>query len=212
MTDFVSNFIAGFKAGSKPVTIFQRPDLALELNELDRQIEILNSESAEGSLGDSGARDLEEQRDRITTELEASAHIFRVQALSPERVEEISETARNSAKGKADDAAKKARDWAREQCRRGDIKDPKEINDHLRRAASEASESVIARETGIHTLAAAIVEPELSVDDVRQIAEVMGEGQVRKLQQAFYEVSSLDPSASLPKSWRSGTTEGDMTL
>ena len=71
---------------------------------------------------------------------------------------------------------------------------------------------MIARETGIHTLAAAIVEPELSVDDVRQIAEVMGEGQVRKLQQAFYEVSSLDPSASLPKSWRSGTTEGDTTL
>lgn len=212
MTDFVSNFIAGFKAASQPVTIFQRPDLAAELNEIDRRIEILHAESTEGSLGDVGTQELEARRDRLTEELEQSAHEFRVQALSPERVEEIAETARNAAKDKADEAAKKARDWAREQCRRGDIKDPKEINSHLRRAASEASESVIARETGIHTLAAAIVQPELSVDDVRQLAEVMGEGQVQNLQKAFYEVSSLDPSASLPKSWRSGTTDGEASL
>lgn len=212
--DFVSNFIAGFKAGSKPVTIFQRPDIALEINELDRQIELLaEQDRGEASMGDEDpTTELIERRDKLTEELEASAHTFRIQALSPERVEEIAETARNAAKDKADEAAKKARDWAREQCRRADIKEPKEINQHLRKAASDASEAVIARETGIHTLAAALVEPSLTVDQMRQLSEVMGEGQVRKLNQAFYDVTSADPEASLPKSWRNGTTDEDKSL
>lgn len=215
MAEFnVDDFVSGFRAATEKVTIFQRPDLAGEINHLDKQIALLEADRGdEASLGDSGdADELREQRDLLTRELEESAHTFVLQALGRERVDAITEEARKACKDRADEAAKKARAWAKEQLTRDEEKDPLEIKDTMRQASQAAARAIMTHEEGIHILAAAIVDPVLTVDQMRRIGEVMGEGQVMKLQRAFYELTSRDPEASIPKSSKSGTTAGETSL
>lgn len=215
MADFnVDDFVSGFRAATQKVTIFQRPDLAGEINHIERQIELLESErSDDASLSDDdGADELREQRDALTRELEDSAHTFVLQALGRERVDAITEEARKACKDRADDAAKKARAWAKEQLARDEEKDPQAIKDAMRQASQAAARAIISHEEGLHILAAALIDPVLTVDQVRRISEVMGEGQVQKLQTAFYELTSRDPEASIPKSSRNGTTVEENSL
>lgn len=215
MAEFnVDDFVSGFRAATEKVTIFQRPDLAGEINHLEKQIALLESDGDEESaLGGADAADeLREQRDLLTRELEESAHTFVLQALGRERVDAITEEARKACKDRADEAAKKARAWAKEQLTRDEEKDPLEIKDTMRQASQAAARAIISHEEGIHILAAAIVDPALTVDQMRRIGEVMGEGQVMKLQRAFYELTSRDPEASIPKSSKNGTTAGETSL
>ena len=215
MAEFnVDDFVSGFRAATQKVTIFQRPDLAGEINHIERQIELLESErSDDASLSDDdGADELREQRDALTRELEDSAHTFVLQALGRERVDAITEEARKACKDRADDAAKKARAWAKEQLARDEEQDPQAIKDAMRQASQAAARAIISHEEGLHILAAALIDPVLTVDQVRRISEVMGEGQVQKLQTAFYELTSRDPEASIPKSSRNGTTVGENSL
>lgn len=215
MADFnVDDFVSGFRAATQKVTIFQRPDLAGEINHIERQIELIESErSDDASLSDDdGADELREQRDALTRELEDSAHTFVLQALGRERVDAITEEARKACKDRADDAAKKARAWAKEQLARDEEKDPQAIKDAMRQASQAAARAIISHEEGLHILAAALIDPVLTVDQVRRISEVMGEGQVHKLQTAFYELTSRDPEASIPKSSRNGTTVEENSL
>lgn len=215
MADFnVDDFVSGFRAATQKVTIFQRPDLAGEINHIERQIELIESErSDDASLSDDdGADELREQRDALTRELEDSAHTFVLQALGRERVDAITEEARKACKDRADDAAKKARAWAKEQLARDEEKDPQAIKDAMRQASQAAARAIISHEEGLHILAAALIDPVLTVDQVRRISEVMGEGQVQKLQTAFYELTSRDPEASIPKSSRNGTTVEENSL
>lgn len=215
MAEFnVDDFVSGFRAATQKVTIFQRPDLAGEINHLDKQIALLESDRDEDApLGDSdGADELREQRDLLTRELEESAHTFVLQALSRDRVDAITEEARKACKDRADDAAKKARAWAKEQLARDEEKDPQEIKDTMRQASQSAARAIMSHEEGLHILAAAIIDPALTIDQMRRISEVMGEGQVLKLQRAFYELTSRDPEASIPKSSKSGTPEEETSL
>lgn len=215
MAEFnVDDFVSGFRAATQKVTIFQRPDLAGEINHLDKQIALLESDRDEDApLGDSdGADELREQRDLLTRELEESAHTFVLQALSRDRVDAITEEARKACKERADDAAKKARAWAKEQLARDEEKDPQEIKDTMRQASQSAARAIMSHEEGLHILAAAIIDPALTIDQMRRISEVMGEGQVLKLQRAFYELTSRDPEASIPKSSKSGTPEEETSL
>lgn len=215
MAEFnVDDFVSGFRAATQKVTIFQRPDLAGEINHIERQIELLESErSDDASLSDGdGADELREQRDALTRELEGSAHTFVLQALGRERVDAITEEARKACKDRADDASKKARAWAKEQLARDEEKDPQAIKDAMRQASQAAARAIISHEEGLHILAAALIDPVLTVDQVRRISEVMGEGQVQKLQTAFYELTSRDPEASIPKSSRNGTTVEENSL
>lgn len=215
MAEFnVDDFVSGFRAATEKVTIFQRPDLAGEINHLDRQIALLEADrDEEASLGDTDdADELREQRDLLTRELEESAHTFVLQALGRERVDAITEEARKACKDRADEAAKKARAWAKEQLTRDEEKDAQTIKDAMRQSSQAAARAIISHEEGLHILAAALIDPVLTVDQVRRISEVMGEGQVQKLQTAFYELTSRDPEASIPKSSRNGTTAGETSL
>jgi hypothetical protein len=82
----------------------------------------------------------------------------------------------------------------------------------MRQASQAAARAIIFHEEGLHVLAAALIDPVLTVDQMRRISEVMGEGQVQKLQSAFYELTSRDPEASIPKSSRSGTKDEETSL
>ena len=208
----VDALIAGFQRATTTVTIFQRPDLASVLDELDEQISILKAEQQNDDgddrvLGEqSDIEQLTEQRDALMAELEASAVRITLQALETDEVEALAERAQKTAKERADEAAKKAREWARDQARREEVKDPKEINEMLRRAAAEASGAVIRHEVGIHTMAEAMTSPKCTVEQARRLADAMGAPQMQKIQTAFYELTSRDPQATLPKSWRPGST------
>lgn len=215
MADFnVDDFVSGFRAATAKVTIFQLPDLAGEINHLDTQIAAIESNrEEEASLGEGDAADeLREERSALTRQLEESAHTFVLQALGRERVDEITEQARKAAKVPADEAAKKARAWAKDQLTRDEEKDPQAIKDAMRQASQSAARAILSHEEGLQILAAALIDPVLTVDQMRRISEVMGEGQVMKLQRAFYELTSRDPEASIPLSSRSGTVEEESSL
>lgn len=213
MAEFnVDDFVSGFRAATAKVTIFQRPDLAGDINHLDHQISLLADDDSEGSLGGGELDDLREQRDMLTRELEQSAHTFVLQALGRERIDAITEAARKAAKDAADEAAKKARAWAKEQLTRDEEKDPQAVKDSMRQASQAAARAVLSHEEGLQILAAALVDPVLTVEQLRRISEVMGEGQVMKLQRAFYDLTARDPEASIPKSSRSGTQDEESSL
>ena len=146
-------------------------------------------------------------RDSLLTEkLADSAFEITIQALETSEVDQITEKARDTAEAKADAAAKKAREWAKRQAAREGVTDPKEIDDLQREAAADVSRNIVQHEIGVYILAESVTKPQLTVEQARQLADRMGNAQMQKVQRAFYELTSRDPQATLPKSWTPGTT------
>lgn len=209
----VDALIAGFQRATTTVTLFQRPDLAAEIDKIEKHLTILRGEhqtedgkQADSTLGDqSDITELEEQRDLLTEKLADSAFEITIQALETSEVDKITEKARDTAEPKADEAAKKAREWAKRQAAREGVTDPKEIDDLQREAAADVSRNIVQHEIGVYILAESVTSPQLTVEQARQLADRMGNAQMQKVQRAFYELTSRDPQATLPKSWTPGT-------
>lgn len=206
-------FIAGIRTAQAPVTIFQAADVAGRLKAVEDDLALFTSDdSGEQSL-DAGAEkaELVQKRDRLQAELQDSAVEFIVQALEQDKIEEISKEARKSAKDRADQAAKDAAGYAREECKRSEVSDPKEIKDAVRRAASNASGAILRKEAGIHILSHAIVtdtgDRAFTPEQMRVVAEKLGEPQMEKLYAAFYDLTSTDPGSFIPKSSKPGRTD-----
>ena len=210
----VDALIAGFQRATTTVTLFQRPDLAAQIDKIEKHLTILRGEQttedgqqADTTLGDqSDITELEEQRDLLTEKLADSAFEITIQALETSEVDKITEKARDTAEPKADEAAKKAREWAKRQAAREGVTDPKEIDDLQREAAADVSRNIVQHEIGVYILAESVTKPQLTVEQARQLADRMGNAQMQKVQRAFYELTSRDPQATLPKSWTPGTT------
>ena len=210
----VDALIAGFQRATTTVTLFQRPDLAAQIDKIEKHLTILrgeqqteDSKQADSTLGDqSDITELEEQRDLLTEKLADSAFEITIQALETSEVDKITEKARDTAEPKADEAAKKAREWAKRQAAREGVTDPKEIDDLQREAAADVSRNIVQHEIGVYILAESVTKPQLTVEQARQLADRMGNAQMQKVQRAFYELTSRDPQATLPKSWTPGTT------
>lgn len=204
-------FIAGIRTAQKKVTIFLAADLAGELSGVEEDLELLESqnEDEEQTLS-AGAEKAEliEKRDRLQTELEDSAVEFTVRALAQEQVEKIGREARKAASERADQAAKEAAGYAREECRRAEVGDSKEIKEAVRSAASKASNAILSKEAGLHVLSHAIVtdtgERAFTPEQMRDVSEGLGEPQMNKLYGAFYELTSTDPGEFVPKSQKPG--------
>lgn len=209
----VDALIAGFQRATTTVTLFQRPDLAAQIDKIEKHLTILRGEQAtedgkqaDSTLGDqSDITELEEQRDLLTEKLADSAFEITIQALETSEVDTITEKARDTAEPKADEAAKKAREWAKRQAAREGVTDPKEIDDLQREAAADVSRNIVQHEIGVYILAESVTKPQLTVEQARQLADRMGNAQMQKVQRAFYELTSRDPQATLPKSWTPGT-------
>lgn len=209
----VDALIAGFQRATTTVTLFQRPDLAAQIDKIEKHLTILRGEQAtedgqqaDSTLGEqSDITELEEQRDLLTEKLADSAFEITIQALETSEVDQITEKARDTAEAKADEAAKKAREWAKRQAAREGVTDPKEIDDLQREAAADVSRNILQHEIGVYILAESVTKPQLTVEQARQLADRMGNAQMQKVQRAFYELTSRDPQATLPKSWTPGT-------
>lgn len=216
MTFNPDDFIAGIRTAQKKVTIFQAADLAGELSSVEEDLELLESQN-EGEERDLSAgaekAELIEKRDRLQAELEDSAVEFIVQALAQEQVEKIGREARKAAAERADQAAKEAAGYAREECKRSEVTDPKEIKEAVRRAASSASNAILSKEAGLHIISNAIVtdtgDRAFTPDQMRVVSEKLGEPQMNKLYGAFYDLTSTDPGSFVPKSQKPGPRAED---
>lgn len=211
MTFNPDDFIAGIRTAQTKVTIFQRADLAGELIAIEEDLAAFDSSDTDGERDlTAGAEKAEliEKRDQLQAELEESAVDFTVQALEQDEVERITKEARKSASELADQAAKDAASYARDECRRAEVGDGKEIKEAVKRAASNASNAVLAREAGLHVLSHAIVtdtgERAFTPEQMRIMSEKLGQPQMNKLYGAFYDLTSTDPGSFVPKSQKPG--------
>lgn len=205
------DFIAGIRTAQTKVTIFQRADLAGELIAIEEDLAAFDNSDGDGERDlTAGAEKAEliEKRDQLQAELEESAVDFTVQALEQDEVERITKEARKSASELADQAAKDAASYARDECRRAEVGDGKEIKEAVKRAASNASNAVLAREAGLHVLSHAIVtdtgERAFTPEQMRIMSEKLGQPQMNKLYGAFYDLTSTDPGSFVPKSQKPG--------
>lgn len=206
------DYILGLGKPVEYVTIFEEPGLAGRLNHIRRQVDLLREDVVEESMAETAQiAELEDEYEQTYQRLAESKKTYQVQGLTSEEVDDLAKEARKACKDEADQAASEARGWGREQAQREGVKDPKEINELVRKHAREASASVIQREIGYFTLAKALVEPKLTVEEVRNLPDTIGQTQVNQLMQAFYTASSEDPG-SLPKSLRRGRKDVEETL
>lgn len=193
------------------VPIFEKPALTGRLNQLRRQADAIREQEPEQSLANPEVTALEDEYERVYKELADSKRDYQVQGFSSDEVEKLAQEARKACKEKADEAAATARGWGKEQAQREGVTDPHEVNELVRRHAREAASAVINQEIGFHTLAAALVEPRMDVDEVRALPEKIGQLQFNKLMEAFYTATADDPG-SLPKSLRRGKPEVERSL
>lgn len=206
------DFLAGIRTAQTKVTIFQRADLAGELIAVEEDLAAFEtSDDAEQDMTAGAERaELVEKQERLQAELQDSAVEFIVQALDQETIDRLAKEARKACEERADQAAKDAGGYARQECKRAEIGDPKEIKEAVRRAASNASGAVIQQETGLHILTAAVVDetgaPVFTLDQMRVAMDKLGAPQVQKLQGAFYDLTSTDPGSFVPKSLKPGRT------
>ena len=213
MTFNPDEFIAGIRTAQKPVTIFKAADVAGRLKAVEDDLALFTDSSDEEQTLDAGAEQSEliDKRDRLQAELKDSAEEFIVQALEQDKIEEISKEARKAAKDRADQASKDAAGYAREECKRSEVSDPKEIKEAVRRAASAASGAILQKEAGIHILSHAIVtdtgDRAFTPDQMRVVAEKLGQPQMENLYAAFYDLTSTDPGSFIPKSLKPGRTD-----
>lgn len=205
------DFIAGIRTAQTKVTIFQRADLAGELIAVEEDLAAFVDDEGEQDMTAGAERaELVEKQAALQAELEDSAVEFIVQALDQDAIDNIAKEARKACEDRADQAAKEAAGYARQECKRAEIGDPKEIKEAVRRAASTASGAIIQSETGVHILTAAVINesgaPVFTVDQMRAAMDKLGAPQVQKLQSAFYDLTSTDPGSFVPKSLKPGRT------
>lgn len=215
MTKFnPDEFLAGIRTAETTVTIFPRADIAGKLLAVEADLEMFPAEEEEEATLDAGSEKAEliAKRDEYQDILRESAQEFTLRAVDDDRVDELTKIARKSCQEEADQAAKDAAGYAREECRRAEVGDKNEIRDAVRRAASSASNAVVNRAVGYHVLAEAIVDeetgaPVFTVEQVKQFAGKIGARQLQNLREAFYDMSSSDPGDFVPKSKKPGATE-----
>lgn len=204
-------FLAGIRRRRTPVKIYTKPDLADEIAGLEQELEALDVPD-EAPMGGGPVRDLNDRIDALAQEFHDSAVTFWIQPLGPDEIEEISKRVRKEHREKADKIAKDAREEAKVSCKRQGITEQREVEKIVRDVASNASNTYLSFETSLHILAAAVVEPKLSPEHLRELNNKLGDGQVRKLNDAFRKVTQGSPEESVPKSSRRGTTAGETSL
>ncbi|ASZ73340.1 tail assembly chaperone [Brevibacterium phage LuckyBarnes] len=206
-------FIAGIQTAETTVTVFMRADISGKLQALEKDLALFpEDENGEADLT-AGAEKAEllAKRDEYEQILRESARELTLRAVDNDEVDRLTKEARKAASEKADQAAKDAAGYAREECRRAEVGDPKEIKEVVRRAASQASNAVLNSESGYYVLAAAIVDDEgqpiFTPDQAREAFEKLGAPQMATVQDAFYDLTSTDPASFVPKYKKPGRTD-----
>ncbi|QFG09559.1 tail assembly chaperone [Arthrobacter phage TripleJ] len=195
-------WLDGAHRAERSVTLYARADLLADLDQLEaklRQVAEIPAEDRSYADADEGA-EIRARIDDLNIQLDASKLVVRVTSLEDTEYSEIVDQVKKDLKSEADKAASDARAEAREKCRRLEITAANDINAFIRPAANAAADAVIEREVSIRTIAAAVVSPKMSVDQVRKLYSRIGDAQVGLLSQAYTRASIEAPQVTVPKS------------
>lgn len=208
----LDNWLDGIQRTERSVTLYGRPDLLADIDELEAQQRATSDIPEEDrAAGESTGGKLQEKIDALYLALDASKLVFRVSFLDDQEQNAIEESAKADMKAEADAAAAAARKEAKEKCKRLEITQPNEINTIARNMANAAADKVIEREVSIRTIAAAVVSPRLSVEQVRKLYTKVGDSQIALLSRAYSRASVEAPQVTVPKSLKPSQTDGTGT-
>lgn len=208
----LDNWLDGIQRTERSVTLYARPDLLADIDELEAQLRaVAQIPEEDRSMGDDGGAKIQSKIDDLYTALDASKLVFRVSFLDDQEQESITDAVKADLKDEADKAAAKARQEAREKCRRLEITQPNDINALARTAANTAADAVITREVSIRTIAAAVVSPKLTVEQVRKLYTKVGDSQIKLLSMAYTRASIEAPQVTVPKSSTPSPTGDGLT-
>jgi hypothetical protein len=210
----LDDWLDGAQRTERSVTLYARADLLADIDELEAQKRQAQEVAEEDrSYGESTAgADLQEKIDALYLALDQSKMVFRVSFLDDEEVDAINEQVKKDLKDEADKAAVEARKEAREKCRRLEITAVNDINTITRQMANTAADEVLKREMNVRTIAAAVVSPKISVEQVRKLYKKVGDAQIALLSQAYTRAAVEAPQVAVPKSLKpSQTDDGAMS-
>lgn len=197
----LDNWLDGIQRTERSVTLYGRPDLLADIDELEAQLRTAAEVPDEDrSMGESSGGKLQEKIDALYVALDASKRVFRVSFLDDEEQNAIQEEVKKDLKAEADKAAAAARQEAKEKCRRMEITTANDVNTIARTMANAAADKVIEREVSIRTIAAAVVSPKLTVEQVRKLYTKVGDAQISLLSMAYTRASNEAPQVTVPKS------------
>jgi hypothetical protein len=208
----LDNWLDGVKRTERSVTLYGRPDLLADIDELEAQQRTIGETPEEDrAMGESTGGRLQEKIDSLYVALDASKLVFRVSFLDDQETDAISDAVKKELKTDADTAAAKARSEAKEKCRRLEITSTTEINALARNMANAAADAVISREVNIRTISAAVVSPKLTVEQVRKLYTRVGDAQIALLSMAYSRASNEAPQVTVPKSSTPSSTDDGRT-
>ena len=208
----LDNWLDGIQRTERSVTLYARPDLLADIDELEAQKrQSADIPDEDRSAGESTGGKLQEKIDALYVALDASKLIFRVSFLDDQEQDAIATAVKAELKGEADKAAAEARQEGREKCKRLEITNANDINTLARTMANAAADAVIAREVNVRTIAAAVVSPKLSVDQVRKLYTRVGDAQIALISAAYSRASNEAPQVTVPKSLTPSPTDDGRT-
>lgn len=213
------DFLNDIQTAETVVTVFKRADLVGKLQAVENELALFPEEEDEGresSLeGNQEKHKLIALRDEYQEKLGKSAVNFTLRAIDDERIDKLTKEAHEYSRDRANEAAKEAAGYAREELDRGEVADKQERRDAVRNAALSASRAITNAEAGYFVLLEALVDEETgkqlftSVEQIRKLAAKLGATQMRTIRDAFYDMNSADPASLVPKSKRLGPAEED---
>lgn len=194
-------WLDGAKRTERAVTVYARADLLADIDRLEAEKAVEEAvNGAERSIADDGGARIQAKIDALLFDLDKSKLELRVTFLDDEEQNAIRDAVKKDLKETADEAAKKAAQEARDSCRRAEITAVNDVNQIVRRMTTEAANKVIEREVSIRTLAACIVSPRMSVDQVRKLYTKIGDSQLAVITAAYTRASVEAPEVQVPKS------------
>lgn len=198
-------WLEGATRAERSVTLYAKNHLLAPIDELEKRWKTAlreeSNDSGQRAMGDTlESRQLEAELEKLYVELDKSKLVLHIQALTAEEVQEVRDKVAEDLQDQADDAAKRAREGARIQIKRMDVKDPADINLFVRGAAKLAADQVIEKEASIRLIAKAIVRPAMNPDQVRVLAAKVGEAQIGLINQAYSRAQNEAPVVTVPKS------------
>lgn len=196
---------------TRHVNLFSRLDLLAEIDELEAQLvkvedyPMPEDESLGGKWEDPN-KETNAKIDALWAEIDQSKRSFRVKALNSDKIQDLRRGILETFKDELDKEAAKGRAVARETAKRLEMSDPKEVNALVRESARNYVESFVAFELGVKLLAATTstqnangVWTPLSEENVRKLAEVVGDQQIGRLSYAANSANTDIPDVTPSK-------------
>ncbi|KQR02480.1 hypothetical protein ASF72_10625 [Arthrobacter sp. Leaf141] len=208
----LDDWIDSVQRTERAVTLYGRMDLMAEIDVLQAKLRAeAEIPEEDRSMGGDPSEKLRQEIDDLYIQIDASKIEIRVSFLDDEEQEAISTAVRKELKAEADAAAKQARADGVEKCKRLEIKAVNDVNQMCRNLAAAAAEHVFEREINVRTIAAAVVSPRMTPDQVRKLYKVVGDAQIALISKAYTRASIEEPQVTVPKSSQPSHNDDGLT-